>query len=379
MTTNARTRSRRRPVGGLVHFSAGGRIWRTKGRPKRWTCPLLAALVALCLPIAVQAESSDPLSRSAAAWQPHRPEQVKTQVFAALAAKKLDAAVRAKADALWAPLSASASEEDLLWRIAKTYALVNPNAAKLSALCAGPRSQWTTVDQAWLRGADVPPLFAGNLRLLYAEWLVHESLYDEALEQLSGLAPDDVAAPASLLFYQGIVYRELLEKEAGLQAIDQLLQGEAASPRRYVALARLMQDDLKGLTDDTLDHIARRMGDIRRRLDLGRAGSKVRKEQDGVIKSLDKLIKKIEDQQQQQNSNANNLQPSNPAEESKIAGGKGPGEVTKKNVGSESGWGNLPPKEREQAMQQIGRDFPSHYRDVIEQYFRRLAAEGSGE
>ena len=28
-------------------------------------------------------------------------------------------------------------------------------------------------------------------------------------------------------------------------------------------------------------------------------------------------------------------------------------------------------------MQQIGRDFPSHYRDVIEQYFRRLAAEGS--
>ena len=58
-------------------------------------------------------------------------------------------------------------------------------------------------------------------------------------------------------------------------------------------------------------------------------------------------------------------------------GGKGPGEVTKKNIGSESGWGNLPPKEREQAMQQIGRDFPSHYRDVIEQYFRRLAAEGS--
>ena len=24
-------------------------------------------------------------------------------------------------------------------------------------------------------------------------------------------------------------------------------------------------------------------------------------------------------------------------------------------------------------MQQIGRDFPSHYRDVIEQYFRKLA------
>ena len=49
--------------------------------------------------------------------------------------------------------------------------------------------------------------------------------------------------------------------------------------------------------------------------------------------------------------------------------------MTKKNIGSQSGWGDLPPKEREQAMQQIGRDFPSHYRDAIEAIFRRLAAE----
>jgi len=26
-------------------------------------------------------------------------------------------------------------------------------------------------------------------------------------------------------------------------------------------------------------------------------------------------------------------------------------------------------------LQQIGRDYPTHYRDVIEQYFRRLAGE----
>ena len=106
--------------------------------------------------------------------------------------------------------------------------------------------------------------------------------------------------PASLLFYQSVVYHALLNKESGLKSIDQLLQGAEASPRRYVALARLMQEDLKGLEDDTLDHIARRMDDIRRRLDLGRAGPKVRKEEDGVIESLDKLIKKLEDQQQEQ-------------------------------------------------------------------------------
>ena len=46
-------------------------------------------------------------------------------------------------------------------------------------------------------------------------------------------------------------------------------------------------------------------------------------------------------------------------------------------VGSEAGWGNLPEKDREKALQDIGRDFPSHYREVIEEYFRRLAAEQS--
>lgn len=47
----------------------------------------------------------------------------------------------------------------------------------------------------------------------------------------------------------------------------------------------------------------------------------------------------------------------------------------KKKFGNQDEWGDLPPKQREEAVQQIGRDFPSHYRDVIEQYFRRLAAE----
>ena len=151
---------------------------------------------------------------------------------------------------------------------------------------------------------------------MYASWLVHESLYDEALEQLSGLAPGDVVAPAALLFHQSVVYHALLNKESGLKSIGELLQGAEQSPRRYVALARLMQDDLSGLQTDTLDHIARRMGDIRRRLDLGRAGPKVRQEEDGVIKSLDKLIKKLEEEQEKQQQ-MSTLQPSNPARDSR--------------------------------------------------------------
>ena len=58
-------------------------------------------------------------------------------------------------------------------------------------------------------------------------------------------------------------------------------------------------------------------------------------------------------------------------------GGRGPGEVDRKPIGAKSGWGDLPPKQRQEALQQIGKDFPSHYREVIEQYFRKLAGEES--
>ncbi|MEN6448991.1 MAG: hypothetical protein ABFC96_00740 [Thermoguttaceae bacterium] len=343
---------------------------------------LAAMLICLIASLPVQAQTSDPLAKPAVTWQPPSAEKVKADAMAWLKGVKLDAARRAavtsEAESLWAGLPAGAAEDDLLVRLAQTFALADPNAANLVALCGQSRSQRLLPAQAWLRDARTPPLEANNMRLFYASWLVHESLYDEALEQLSGLMPDDVVAPAALLFDQSVVNHALLNKESGLKSLGELLQGEKRSPRRYVALARLMQDDLSGLETDTLDHIARRMGDIRRRLELGRAGPKVREEQDGVIKSLDKLIKKLEDQQQQQQQSAT-LRPSAPANQSKLMPGKGRGEVKKKNIGSQSGWGDLPPKEREQAMQQIGREFPAHYRDTIEQYFRRLAAEGSEE
>ena len=131
-----------------------------------------------------------------------------------------------------------------------------------------------------------------------------------------------------LLFYQSVVYHKLLERDSGLKTLDQLLQGPESSPRRYRTVAKMMREDLKDLEDDSLDHIARRMDDIRRRLDLGRAGPKVRKVEDGVIESLDKLIKKIEDeqqQQQQQQQAGNKLQSSKPAQDSKLDGRKRPG------------------------------------------------------
>jgi hypothetical protein len=343
-------------------------------------CLSAAMAMLLIAGSASAAQTPSPLAKPAPTWQTPSGGQVKTEALAWFDAKlkeskKPDAKLRAKADALWASLPATPSEDDLLIRLARTFALVDANAAKLVTMCSEPRGQLIVPSQPWLRDPKSPPLFTNNLRLLFARWLIEASLFDEASEQLSDLTPRDVVAPASLLFHQSVVYHALLNKESGLKSIDVLLQGADATPRRYVALAQLMQADLMDLQEDTLDHIARRMEDIRRRLDLGRAGPKVRTVEDGVIKTLDKLIKDLEDKQNQCNNGGGGAQSRSPMQNSQPAGGKGPGIVERKNIGSESGWGDLPPKEREEAMQQIGREYPAHYSEAIKEYFRRLAAE----
>ncbi len=336
----------------------------------------VAALVGLSV-VAARAQPPDAIA-DAAAWQPADAEKVREQAWAWLDERQIDEAARAKAAELWPADAPPAAGVELLSRLALIFALVDEDARKLVDLCSKPRIDVVLPGQAWLADPETPPLVANNLRLLYGRWLAHESLFDEGQEQLDGLGPGDVVDPATLLFYQSVVHHRLLEQEAGMSAIEQLLSGVEQCPRRYVAVARLMEADLKDLKPDSLDHIARRMDDVRRRLDLGRAGSKVRRIEDGVIESLDKLIDELEKQRQQSQAAASgNLQPANPAEESRPMGGKGPGRVTKRDIGSGSGWGDLPPREREEALQQIGREFPSHYRDVIEQYFRKLANEGS--
>ena len=107
-----------------------------------------------------------------------------------------------------------------------------------------------------------------------------------------------------------------------------------------------------------------------------------REVQDGVIESLDALIKQLEDQQQGQQGQASagagggsgQGGAGRPMEDSRIAGGRGPGDVRARDLEAGDGWGNLPPHDRERALQQIGREFPPHYREAIEQYFKRLSA-----
>ena len=328
---------------------------------------------------AVSPLQADEERQKRATWQPPTVAEVKAAVEQWLSGQKLDDATKAQVAALWAEGQLPAVSADVLDRLAETVALADASVRDFVAMCCGSQPPLALTAFSALQDTARPPLVRNNLRLLYGRWLAQHELYDEALEQLGGLQPADVVDPAMLLFYQGVCHHRLLHKEPCLAALSRLQENKGKIPKRFEVLAGLMEADLKPLKTDSLDEVSRLMDDIERRLGFGRAGKRVRTEEDDVIAKLDKMIEELEKQAQQQKSSASSQggkQATQPMQDSMPGGGSGPGQVDQRRTGAKSGWGNLPPKQREEALQQISKGLPSHYREVIEEYFRKLAREG---
>jgi hypothetical protein len=293
------------------------------------------------------------------------------------AAGRVPTAAAAAIDASWSADQAGESR-DLLDRVMAALVQADPR-------CAAARRDVDSAmpaDTGWLDEAATATFERDAVKLWLGRERVRQDRFDEGLSLLADLDPAVAVDPAALLFHRAACQHWMLEADQAAGSLDRLLERAGEIPVRYERVARLLRSDLAGLEDESLDHIARRMRDVTRRLDQGRAGPRTIAVQEGVIESLDKLIKAVEQQQQQQQqqcqasggSGGGRGGSATPLDDSRIAGGKGPGEVTKKDIGEGDGWGKLPPHQREEALQQIGREFPAHYREAIEHYFKRLAS-----
>ncbi|MGM0488677.1 MAG: hypothetical protein ACQESR_18210 [Planctomycetota bacterium] len=338
---------------------------------------LMLGLCILCATSVLPAD--DELARRAT-WSIPKPSEVRSRLDDYLEKQDLDPATREKIDAMWSNADEPRPPSERLENLAATFALVADEARELVEFCNAHSMPPMLPEFSVLESPEQPDFVRHNLRLLFGQWLARHRYYDEALETLDDLEPEDVVDPAALLFYQATGYHRMPDKNQCLPLVSKLLERQEQIPRRYAAVAELIQADLKPLQTDSLDEISRLMDEVQRRLDLKRAGKRVRDQEEQVVAKLDKLIKKLEEQQQQQAAAAGgSISSSRPAQDSMPLGGQGPGKVDPKSIGTGSGWGNLPPKERQEALQQIGKDLPAHYREVIEEYFRKLAREADAD
>lgn len=326
--------------------------------------------------VSAMAAATDNLEK-AATWQIPTTQEVRTKLDS-WASQNLNESQRTALDRVWQDVVTS---DQILIATVESFALSDPRIRTLIDFCSTPKQDAILPEFTILDEPSFAPEVRHNLKLFVAKWLANHQLFNESQELLHNLQPADVVDPASLLFCKAVSAHRLLQKEDCLQTLKTLNENQDQLPKRYATLARLMEADLAPLQTDSLDEVSRIMSNITTRLELGRAGTRVRQEEESVIAKLDKMIEDLEEQakQQQQSSSSGNAsgsnQPTSPLERSVAGGQKGEGNVDPKRLNQEADWGDLPPKEREAALQELGKDLPSHYRDVIEEYFQKLARE----
>ncbi len=332
-------------------------------------------LVVTAVVCTIPASADDELAERAT-WAVPQPGDAKQTLDNWLAKQELDELAKLKIEALWPEQSPPKIGLESLYRFAESVGVVDGRAAEMVKKCHAGTPSPRLVKQLILEDESLAIEVRANLRLLYGTWLAQYELYDEAQVQLQGLKPQDVVDPASLLFYQGVVNHRLLKKDPCLAALDTLMQNENEIPRRYSTVAHLMVADIRPLETDSLDEIARLMDDVKRRLKVGRAGKTVQKVEHDVVAKLDKMIEEMEEAaKKKRQAPGSGAAPSQPLPDSTPAGGTGPGEVDPRRLNRGSGWGNLPQKERDEVLQQISKDLPAHYREVIREYFRKIARD----
>ena len=344
-------------------------------KPYRPACFSVLALALLVGPSwATNAFSQENLEQEAS-WEFTTAEFVYGQFRSLAEGMDLPEEKSQQLEAIWADRNQETNAVELRALTLESAVIVAPQTREMVEFVKQEQSPLAALDRSHLADESISPWLRNQLALSVGIWFAQHSLFDEAIESLTDLECTDSVDPAALLFYRGLSYQQIVNKEAALKDLKRLLEREEELPRRFRDVTTLVVADLAPLEKDSLDEIARLMDDIQRRQELYRSGTKVRKEEDDVIAKLDKLIEELEQQQQQMMMAAAGAAPAAPAPDSVLKGGAAPGDVDERAQGSGEDWGDLPAKERAAAMAELAKDLPTHYRELIEQYYLKLAED----
>lgn len=209
--------------------------------------------------------------------------------------------------------------------------------------------------------------------------------------------PQLTPAAGELGFLAGFTALQALRYDEASDELRQFLAQYPAAPERMRRSAEQMLIELSRREPKRLGDVHDLMAYAGRELEHGRTSDDVRGRQKEALDLLNRLIEeaeKREQDQQQQSSDSSgrggsksqksgksggNQPPKQGAERSTLpdgpAGPENLGEA--KRVRPGESWGKMPPKEREALLQALQQQFPSQYRDLVEQYYRQLSKDSN--
>lgn len=254
---------------------------------------LVGGVIALALITSqLSAQELKPSSVSFGALPTPEAKAVRAQAEAWLKQSgQMDNDVQDKLSAIW-----KENNRPVLDRVTATLTLGSAEAAKLLEEASNPLKPAPTTVPKLITNTETPAFFRANLALAYSRELVHRRVYEEALQALKAVRAEDVADPAAYLFFRAVCEHGTLLKEEATRSIDRLIDDVVDSPERYRTVGLLMALDMETWKDKDLGEVARKMDNVERRLDLARGGPQTQKIQKDIVRRLDEIIKKLENQ-----------------------------------------------------------------------------------
>jgi len=357
-------------------------------KPRFWLSALTAALLGVSAVSTLQAQEKR-LPANFGALEAASEEAVKAKALAWFKAAGHTDAIKLQAfENIWRD-----SERPVVDRLAESFALGDPAAAKLLNDARDITVAAPTEIPAILRDAKLPAFYRANLGLAYARSLSNRRVHEEALEVLKGFKAEDVIDPNAYLFHRAISEHAMLMKGDAGKTITRLLQDAVDSPERYRTVGALMLLDMQTWkSDKDLPAIARKMSDVERRLELARGGPQTQKVQKEIIARLDELIKELENKAKNSSQsnggscpnggepkpgNGGGATPSAPMQDSNIATNGGTGRVDQAKLRKlAEGWGKMTENQRAAALQEVANltaNLSLTHQEQYRDYFRRLA------
>lgn len=197
------------------------------------------------------------------------------------------------------------------------------------------------------------------------------------------------AAPANLRFMIGYCQVHQLEYDAAYKSLESFLLNHPTAPERLRIAASQMLTELARRAPGRLGDVYDLMNFAGRRISQGYTGDPVRQRQREAVDLLAALIEEAEEQEQQGDGDGDGGGGGGGSPGGNQGGGSGAsrsalpsgesrvGELRRTRARPGDAWGKMPPKERERILQDLQKQFPSRYRDLLEQYYEQLARDST--
>ncbi|QDV90840.1 hypothetical protein RAS2_19240 [Phycisphaerae bacterium RAS2] len=239
-------------------------------------------------------------------------------------------------------------------------------------------------------GAPNEPFLAVNAANMAATAMVELEQFPRAIAALepafAGHAPLDryTIGADHMLFMLGYSYVRELRYNAAKAVLTRFLQTYPEAPQRLRVTATQIVTEIDRRVPGKLGDVRDLLAYAHHRIELGDTGEPVALRQEQAVALLDNMIEEAEENEKNARQKSpsgggkgTKPQPSSGAKESRIPTGAPAGDTAlrRARIAPGEAWGKMPPREREQIIQTLQRQFPSQYRDLLEQYYRQLAKD----